>query len=198
MISNRVKKTLILDIYRSKNTVFSIKDIALLWGESDKELIKMRIYRYVKANKLYSIRKGFYAKDENYDKYELATKIYTPSYISFETVLARAGVIFQRYEQVFLASYLSREIDADNQKYSYKKIKDIILTNNIGIENKKNYSIACPERALLDMIYLNKNYHFDNLSSIDGDRVFEILPIYNNKRMEKEVKKYRNNFKFNK
>jgi len=198
MISNGAKKNLILKIYRSKNTVFSIKDIALLWGEANKELVKMRIYRYVKANKLYSLRKGFYAKDETYDKYELATKIYTPAYISFETVLVQAGVIFQHYEQVFLASYLSREIDVDHQKYSYKKIKDIILTNSIGIENKENYSIACLERAWLDMIYLNKNYYFDNLSGINWDRVFEILPIYKNKRMEREVKKYYNNFKFNK
>ncbi|MBU1164639.1 hypothetical protein KKA15_03695 [Patescibacteria group bacterium] len=185
-----MKKTLILDIYNSRNSVFSIKDIALFWGESNTELVKMRLYRYVKAGKLYSIRKGLYAKDKNYDKYELATKIYTPSYISFETVLGRAGVTFQHYGQVFVASYLTRKITVDGQIYSYRKIKDSVLTNNAGIEHKNNYSITTPERAFLDVVYLNKNYHFDNLSILDWNKVLEILPIYSNKRMEKEVKSY--------
>ena len=70
-----MQNTLILDLYKSKNTVFSIKEIALLWRESNTELVKMRAYRYVKAGKLYSIRRGLYAKDKNYNKYEVATKI---------------------------------------------------------------------------------------------------------------------------
>jgi len=185
-----MKNTLILDLFKSKNTVFSIKDIALLWGESNTELVKMRVYRYVKAGKLYSIRKGLYAKGKDYDKHEVATKIYTPAYVSFETVLGKAGVTFQYYDQIFVASYLTREITADRQIYSFRKIKDYVLTDNAGIKQKDNYSIAIPERAFLDVIYLNKDYHFDNLSVLDWDKVFEILPIYTNKRMEKEVKAY--------
>jgi len=185
-----MKNTLIIDLFKSKNTVFSIKDIALLWGESNTELVKMRVYRYVKAGKLYSIRKGLYAKGKDYDKHEVATKIYTPAYVSFETVLGKAGVTFQYYDQIFVASYLTREITADRQIYSFRKIKDYVLTDNAGIKQKDNYSIAIPERAFLDVIYLNKDYHFDNLSVLDWDKVFEILPIYTNKRMEKEVKAY--------
>lgn len=190
-----MKKTYILGIYGSKNSVFTIKDIALIWKESNTELVKRRVYRYVKSNKLYGIRKGIYAKDKNYNKFELAIKIYTPSYISLETVLAKTGMIFQLYGQIFVISYLTREITADRQKYSYKKIKDSILTNNAGIESKDNYSIATPERAFLDVVYLNKDYHFDNLSELDWDKVFEILPIYGNKRMNKKVDEY---FKANK
>jgi len=185
-----MQNTLILDLYKSKNTVFSIKEIALLWRESNTELVKMRAYRYVKAGKLYSIRRGLYVKDKNYNKYEVATKIYTPAYVSFETVLGQAGITFQHYGQIFIASYLTREITADRQIYSFRKIKDSVLTDHKGIEKKGNFSIAIPERAFLDVIYLNKDYYFDNLSVLDWDKVFEILPIYNNKRMEKEVKAY--------
>lgn len=192
------KKNPLLDLYKSKKSVFSTKSIALLWEQPDSKLVKSRIHRYIKAGKLYSIRKGFYAKDENYNKYELATKIYTPSYISFETVLGQAGIIFQYYGQIFATSYLSREITADGQTYVYKKIKDSVLTNDAGIEQKENYFVATPERAFLDLVYLNKNYYFDNLSEINWDKVFEILPIYSNKRMEKSVREYRNNAQDNK
>jgi predicted transcriptional regulator of viral defense system len=56
------------------------------------------------------------------NKFEIATKIYKPSYISFETVLSQSGVIFQYYSQIFVASYLTREIEVDGQKYFYRKI----------------------------------------------------------------------------
>lgn len=187
-----MKKDYLLELMRSKSTIFTTNDVSLLWQEPDANFVRKKLYRYVKAGKLYSIRKGVYAKDKNYEKYELATKIFTPAYISFETVLASAGVVFQFYGQVFVASYLTREFTVDGQVYALKKVKDSILTNQIGIEVKENYFIASPERAFLDVVYLNKEYHFDNLSSIHWDTVDEILPIYGgNKRMETKVKKYR-------
>ena len=183
-------KSPILTLYNAKNTVFSTKDVALLWNENDPGLVKKRLYRYVQTGKLYSIRKGFYARDKNYDKLELATKIYTPSYVSLETVLAKAGITFQMYSQIFIISYLTREIEADGQEYFFRKIKSTILTNGSGVEQAGNYSIAIPERAFLDTVYLNKNYHFDNLDALDWKKVFSILPIYRNKRVEQAVKSY--------
>jgi len=179
-------------LLRAQNTVFTINEIALLWGESDVQLVRKRVYRYAKAGKLCLLRRGIYAKDKNYDKYELATKIFTPAYVSFETVLARAGVIFQFYGQIFVASYLTREITADGQTYSFRKIKDTILTDRTGIEVKNGYFMATTERALLDVLYLKKDYYFDNLSAINWEAVDTILPIYGgNRRMERLVKKYR-------
>lgn len=193
-----MEKANILSILRAKNTVFTLKEILLVSGETNPDLLKRRLNYYVKKGELYSIRKGIYAKDKNYDKLELATKIYTPAYISFETVLRQAGMIFQYYESIFVASYLTREISADNQTYRYKKIKNTILTNSLGIEIKDNYSIASPERAFLDILYLNKNYYFDNPGPLNWDKVFELLLIYDNKRMEKIVKQIFNNYNENK
>jgi hypothetical protein len=180
----------ILNLLRSNNTVFTFKDISLIWKETDARLAKKRIYRYVKAGKLYPIRRGIYARDKKYDRLELATKIFTPAYISLETVLFREGIIFQHYDQIFVVSYLSREISCDGQTYVFRRIKDTVLTNSLGIEKKGNYSIASKERAFLDTIYLNKNYHFDNLSSISWDNCFEMLPIYNNKAMAIRLNSY--------
>ena len=168
-----MEKDYLLNLLRSKNTIFTTKDVSLLWGVSDVHFVRKKLYRYIKSEKLYSVRKGIYAKDKNYEKYELATKIFTPSYISFETVLAKAGITFQFYGQIFVASYLTRELVVDDQAYSLKKIKDSILTNRAGIEAKENYFIATSERAFLDILYLNKEYHFDNLESINWEKVDE-------------------------
>lgn len=184
------KKSYILSIYSSKSTVFTAKDLALLWRESDTDAVKRRVYRYVKSEKLYAIRKGIYARDKSYDRFELATKIYTPSYISMETVLSREGIIFQHYSQIFVASYLTRDITCDGQTYVFRKLKNSVLANLAGIEKRENYFIASKERAFLDMVYLHKNYNFDNLSSIDWEKCFAILSIYENKEMAKRLNFY--------
>lgn len=103
----------ILAILRSKKTVFSFKDIVLLWGDSG-NAARVRVNYYVKNDDICRIRQGLYAKE--------------------------------------------------------------------------NYSIATPGRAFLDVLYLNKDYYFDNLSPLDRDKVFEILPVYGNQRMTKKVK----------
>lgn len=177
---------------RAKNSVFTTSDVALLWGESDVQFIRKKLYRYLKAGKLYSLRRGIYTKAKEYNPLELATKIFTPAYIGFETVLAKAGVIFQFYGQIFVASYLTREITVDGQTYAFRKIRDTILTNQMGIEVKDTYCIASPERAFLDILYLHKDYYFDHLGNLDWDKVLAILPIYGgNKRMARLIQKYR-------
>ena len=187
----KIDQSSISILLRSHNTVFTFKDIFLLWGDTDVNAVKTRVHYYVKKGELYPIRRGIYGKDKNYEKLELATKIFTPSYISFETVLGKAGITFQFYGKIFIASYLAREIIADSQAYAYKKIKDEILTNPAGIEKRENYSIASPERAFLDVMYLYKNYYFDNLSPLNWDKVYEVLPIYGvNYQMEKRIKEY--------
>jgi hypothetical protein len=185
-------------ILRSPKTIFSIKDVSLMWGEDDESIISIRLSKYQKAEKLIRVRRGFYAKDNSYNRFELATRIYTPSYISFETVLTREGINFQYYGNIFVASYLNREISVGDQKITLIYMKDYVLSNDVGIEHKEGYALASCERAFLDRIYVSKDYHFDNLTNLNWDKVFEILPIYDNNRMDKKVKKYFKSYQSNK
>lgn len=185
-------------LLRSPKTIFSIKDVALLWAEEREQKVSSRLNKYAKAEKLFRLRRGFYAKDKDYDRFELATRIYTPSYVSFETVLTRSGINFQKYDSIFVASYVTREIDIEGQKISFIRMKDYVLSNISGIEHEKGIAVATKERAFLDRIYISKDYHFDNLNSLDWDKVFEILPIYRNKRMDKKVQEYFKHYKDNK
>ena len=177
-------------LLRSAKTVFSTKDVALLWGEEKELTVSGRLNKYVKSGKLIRVHRGIYAKDKNYNRFELATRIYTPSYISFETVLTRAGINFQFYSNIFVASYVTRDIEAGDQKISFIRMKDYVLSNTAGIEHPDGIATATKERAFLDRIYVSKDYHFDNLDALDWNKVFEFLPIYHNKRMEKKVKTY--------
>jgi len=198
-VDNKPTKGQYIEILlRSSKTIFSTKDIVLLWGEQAEANVRVRLSNYVKRGKLIRVHRGIYAKDKNYDRFELATRIYTPSYISFETVLTRTGINFQYYGNIFVASYVTREIEAGGQKISFIRMKDYVLSNTIGIEHTNDISTATKERAFLDRIYISKDYHFDHLDVLDWNKVFEILPIYRNKRMDKKVQEYFKHYKDNK
>ncbi|MBU1327504.1 hypothetical protein KKB64_02735 [Patescibacteria group bacterium] len=177
-------------ILRSQKTVFTLKDIALLWQDADTDAARVRLNYYVRKGDLFRLRRGLYAKSKTYEKLELATRIFTPSYVSFETVLAKEGLIFQYQTQITVVSYLTRTLDIDNQLYSYKKMKDTILTNSTGVVHANETSVATKERAFLDILYTNRDYHFDNTRSLDWDIVLALVPMYDNKRMAKKVKQF--------
>ena len=94
------------------------------------------------------------------------------------------------YNQIFVASYLRRELVCDNHHFSFKKIKQSVLTDKVGIEQRDYYFIADKERAFLDTIYLNKDYYFDHLDTINWDKCFDRIHLYENKKMERRLKKY--------
>ncbi len=176
-------------ILRSEQSVFTFKELLLTWNV-DAGIARRRISYYLKTGGLYAIRRGIYAKDRNYDRFELAVRIYTPAYISFETVLGSAGITFQYYNRIFVASYQSDEINADGQAFVFRRLKTPVLFNSSGVENRPGYAIATPERAFLDVVYLNKEYHFDDLSRINWETVNAIASIYENRQVIDRVNKY--------
>jgi predicted transcriptional regulator of viral defense system len=182
-----MKFNLLHTLLRSQKSVFSFNEIFLLSGEADPKRIANRLHYYTQTGALYHIRRGLYAKDRDYNRLEVATKIITPAYISFETVLRLEGIIFQFYQQIFVASTHTRSIVCDGQEYTFKTIKASILTHPKGIEIGDLYSIATAERAFLDILYLYKDYHLDNPAPLNWERVYDILPLYRSKRMEKTV-----------
>lgn len=180
-------KNLLLEIYKSPVTVFSLNDIALLLGEGSANTLKSKISYYVSREKLCAVRKGIYAK-EHYSRLELANKIYTPSYISLETVLQKEAIIFQHYETVFAISYVSREIRS--LQIQYRKIKNSILFHPMGLVQENGYTIASKERAFLDALYLYASYHVDVVSSMDKEKIFTLIEeVYKVKKMEEQVKR---------
>lgn len=185
--------SLIAKLYQSSKTILTNKDLALIWRENDRKNLNAKTAYYVRQKSLLRLTRGVFAKNKNYSPKELATGIYRPSYISFETVLREAGVIFQHYETIFVASKYPRIIKIDQHTFNFRKLKDLVLFNSAGIVNRDNYSIATPERAFLDMIYLFPDYYFDNLKPLDFNKCAELVKIYRNKQLIKRLAKYRQN-----
>lgn len=176
-------------ILKSPQTVYTYGDLALMWGDPGSSATRARVGYYVNKGDLIRLRRGVYAKSNGYNRLELASRIFVPSYVSFETVLAREGVIFQTYQPIFVASYTSRTLEIDGQAYVFKTMNRRILTNSAGIEHSGGVSIASKERAILDTLYINQDYYFDNLRAVNWQVIDQFLPIYENKQLEKKVAK---------
>ena len=181
---------LIAKVYQSPKTILTNKDLALLWQETNQNNLKAKTAYYVKQGSLLRLTRGVFSKDKNYNPKELATSIYIPSYISFETVLRESGIIFQYYDTLFLVGPWSKTIKIDGRIFAFRKLKNSVLYNPADVMNQSNYSIASPERAFLDTIYLFPKYYFDNLKPLNWEQCFELVKIYHNQQLIKRLNGY--------
>lgn len=178
-----------MEIYKHKHTVFKLTDIAMLLPSANAKHLGDRMSYYVQTGRLLNPRKGIYAKP-GYNPLELANRLYAPSYISLEYVLQKAGIIFQYDNRITCVSYLSREILVDETILSYRRMKEELIMDTAGvIQTDASINIATPERAFLDMLYLNKSYYFDNLDSLNKAQIDQIIPLYKSNALEKRVLK---------
>lgn len=189
-----MRNNIVLELYKKPQTVFTLQEIALLFPDVPYPNLKKRMSYFAKSGAIKKLSRGVYAK-EGFDVLELANRLYTPSYISLETVLQKAGVTFQYYERIFAVSYVSRTVEAGGHMIEYRGIKKDILLDKRGIEEQGNVVIATPERAFLDAVYLYKDYHFDNLSLLNWEKVAELKDLYGERKLLDRVREYHRIYK---
>lgn len=184
-----MQNAVLIALYKQPQTVFTMKDISLTFPDIPYANLKKRMSDFSKSKAIKKLRRGIYAKDK-FEPLELANKLYAPSYISLETVLVKAAMIFQYYETIFAISYLTRTVQVGDQTIVYRKIKNQILLNKQGVEEKNGVMIASPERAFLDVVFLYRDYYIDNLDPLNWEKVMELKSVYSSKVLNKRVDEY--------
>jgi hypothetical protein len=103
-----------------------------------------------KKGVLIPIYKGLYSTVpiEQLDPLELGKQLFTITYLTTETVLAKDGIITQTtYAYTFVSSQ-SKKVNVGNWNLSIRRLKDEYLYNTIGIVNKNGNFVATTERLL--------------------------------------------------
>ena len=161
--------------------------------------------RWQRQGLIVKLRQGFYAFREacmqpNF-AFFLSNFIYKPSYISLHTALAFYGIIPEAVTQVTAVTTLkTNEFNNDAAQYSYKKVKPELF---FGYEQKtfgkRTISIATPEKAILDLLYLYpfydseseiENLRFDDYfvrNELNIGKLALYLDKFNNKKLAKRV-----------
>jgi len=162
------------DLLKQDRKLYHSQDLAILWGIANKNTLYTTIKRYVQKGVLISIYKGLYSTVplSQLNPLDLGKAIvHRYTYLSTESVLAQAGVIFQTTYHYTFVSNLPKKVSVDSMSFLYRKLKDEYLYHPAGIQNQNGNYMATSERAVADMLYFNPRYHFDNPGAVDFDKV---------------------------
>ena len=107
-----------------------------------------------------------------------------------QIIKSTKGYIFQYDSGITAVSYLSRNIEVNGRAFRFRKIRGEVLVNTTGINRQPDHvNIASAERAFLDLLYLNTEYYFDNLSPLNKKTLFKLLPMYQSNALSGRAKK---------
>jgi predicted transcriptional regulator of viral defense system len=180
---SNIKQNRFLSIAKLGVPIFSINDLAKIWGINNRNTLSTSLKRYVDDGLIFRLYRGLYSIKpvSELDPIFLgACAINNYSYLSGETVLAKQGIIFQQVAYFTYISEKTKRFKIGDYQYYCRQLKAKFLYNDIGVNKNGKVNIATVERAVADILYFNPRYHFDNPEIIDWVEVKKIqAAVYN-------------------
>lgn len=138
-------------------TVFSLPDIRRVAPAFHRR----RLNEWQDKGYIKKIVRGYYIfsdlKIDEKTLFEIANRIYAPSYVSFEMALSRYRLIPESvYGVTSASSRRTRVFKTGIALFSYKTVKpELFFGYVISGDEGRRYKIASCEKAVLDYLYLN-------------------------------------------
>lgn len=121
------------------------------------------VKRALKSGDILRFKRGVYALGKLYQReplnnFEIANKIYYPSYISLESALSFHNLIPEAtYTVTSVCSKRTKEFKTSLGIFSYKRVpKFNFIGVNREIQNSAIFLCATPIKALMDYVYIHK------------------------------------------
>ncbi|MBI3761247.1 MAG: hypothetical protein HY260_05220 [Chloroflexi bacterium] len=160
----------------------------LLAGDVDAADIRRQLSRWTKAGRLYQLRRGLYALAPPFQKvkphpFVVANRLIGGSYVSCQSALAHYGLIPEHVPvTTSITTARPARWDTPLGVYEFRHVKTALLRGyrltELGAGQKA--FVATPEKALLDLIYLQsggdapeylKELRLQHLESLDLDEL---------------------------
>ena len=152
-------------LIRQNQKLFRSSDLKTIWGISNSNTLYKTIDRLTKKQVLIPLQKGFYSiiPIDQLDPILIGFRgINHFNYLSTESILSLNGIINQSPSKFTFISKKSRTFTVNLNTYLVRQLKPSSLNNPLGItQNSDGVFVANTERAVADMLYFQKNYHFD-------------------------------------
>lgn len=175
----------------------------LLAGNVDPKLIRIQLSRWVKAGKIYQLRRGLYSIAPPYQKKQphpflVANHLQKASYISLQSALSFYGLI---PEVVNITTSVStgrpERLETPLGIFEFRHIKPELLFGYRMVElGEQSAFVATPEKALLDLIYLQagsdsaaylKELRLQNTEKLDKDLLRKQSEKFNTPKLQNAV-----------
>lgn len=176
----------------------------LLAGNVDPKLIRIQLSRWVKAGKIYQLRRGLYSIAPPYQRQQphpflVANHLQKASYVSLQSALSFYGLI---PEVVNITTSVStgrpERLDTPLGTFEFRHLKTELLFGYRMTElGERGALIATPEKALLDLIYLQpggdspaylKELRLQNTEKLDKDLLRRQSEKFNTPKLQNAVK----------
>ncbi|OGC07353.1 hypothetical protein A2230_09005 [candidate division WOR-1 bacterium RIFOXYA2_FULL_36_21] len=190
---------------------FELKINSPIFTRQEIKLLSFRVFdcqlsSWQKNGYIVKIKNGVYAFSKRIDEIsgeEVAQKIYSPSYLSYEKALYFYGFIPEMVYAFTLATpKTTRTFENEFGKFIYHNIKRSLFFGYVSMQGKsESYLVAEPEKAILDFLYLRKSsikikedissfrFNFKEIKEkTDFTKFKKYLKSFNNKKFEKTVK----------
>ena len=122
---------------------------------------------------------------KNYSDFEIANRLYSPSYVSLESALSFHGIITGfPYQITSVTPKKTRSIYFEGKEFVFHHINPTLF---FGFEKKEKFLIADPEKSLIDYLYFvfkglrNADLNEFDLSEIDQKKLWKYGKISGNK-----------------
>lgn len=148
------------------------------------------LINWQKKGYMIKLRNGYYlfseAKTDEYRLFEIANKLYDPSYVSMESALNYYGIIPEAVYSI--QSISTRKTVAFTNKlgtFNYRAIKKALYFGYHLVKNEATtFRMASREKAILDFLYLRPDIsHYQNFEALRWNRE-ELLLINESKLQE--------------
>ena len=176
----------------------------LLAGDVDPKLIRIQLSRWIKAGKIYQLRRGLYSIAPPYQRQQphpflVTNHLQKASCVSLQSALSFYGLI---PEVVNITTSVStgrpERLDTPLGTYEFRHIKTELLFGYRMTElGEQSALIATPEKALLDLIYLQpggdslaylKELRLQNTEKLDKDLLRRQSEKFNTPKLQNAVK----------
>ena len=165
-----------------KKDYYSVKDLERVLNMSVDSL-RGQLTRWVKKGVMIRIAKGIYVPHgTEIDITRIANQIYYPSYLSFESVLSKYGILSQvPYTLTFATPKRTRKMILNETEVEFTKLSDKYF---FGYTFENGINIASPEKALVDCLYLvskgKRVLNIDELylKNVDKEKLVKISKVF--------------------
>ena len=195
------------------NMIYSFDDLQIKF--QDYTDIKGKIRREVQAGRLIPVARGLYETDNTISGKYLASRIYGPSYLSFDFALYVHSLIPEAVYNTYTSATFDKRKTKKYQNqfgvFTYRDIPTEVYPLGVLIieENGYSYQIATPEKALCDKLYTIspvsnltelKELLFDDLridedefEKLDHNTLETLAPLYHSTNLNLLAKLIRRN-----
>ena len=180
----------------------------LLAGKVNPDIVCLQLTRWTKSGRVYQLRRGLYAIAPPYQKVKpqsflIANRLQRASYVSGQSALAFYGLIPDTVQAILsVTAGRPERLETPLGVFEFRHTKPELLRGyrmtmlNGPKTAEQNALVAIPEKALLDLVYLQpggdqpaylRELRLQNLDHLDMDELRRQAEIFNTPKLRRAV-----------